>query len=313
MAMTPPRVERIPPVMELIEARMRECPDDLAVADAFGGRLTYSDLDRRSAAVAAYLMDTGAKADSVIALAVPMTTELIASIVGVTRAGAAYLPLETRDPRARQHTLVDDAGADIVLVADAQAPAWAGHDRVVRMSEVATRRPATRAAWPATPPQALAYVRYTSGSGGGAKGVGVTLANLSAYVAQVTHVLTPQAGDVFCMLQPITFDSCLTMLYPALATGGTLWLVPPDLAADPQWMHDHLRVTGTDFMKITPSHLAALQAGEVTAADLMPRKALVLGGEPSRWEWFTTLRDLRPGCAIITTTAPPRPPSAWPH
>ncbi|MEV0623396.1 amino acid adenylation domain-containing protein [Nonomuraea sp. NPDC050404] len=287
--------------VELIAVHAHARPGDLAVADAAGGRLTYAELELRTARLAGYLRhEAGAGPDTLVALAFEPTVDLIVAMLGVDRAGAAYLPLDPRDPESRLRMPVVDAGAALVL-ADEVRQAWQGLP-VVRLSE-ALEHVLLADAEP-VPPDALAYVRYTSGSGGRPKGVGITRANLAAYVDQILGLLKPRPGDVFSMLQPVTFDSSLTMSYPALAAGGTLWVAPPDLAIDAGWVAGHLRDTRADFLKITPSHLAALQSANVAAYDLMPRKALLLGGEPSRWEWFSGLRATRPGCRIVNHYGP---------
>lgn len=255
-----------------------------AVADASGGRLTYRELADRAGAVAAAVRAKGLGAESVVALSMETTVDLVAAIVGVSAAGAAYLPLNPRDPAVRRRQLVADAGAAMVI-SDADL---AGLPPAAL--EVADETPA-----------ALAYVRYTSGSTGGPKGVAISAGNLAAYTEQILQVLAPTAGDVFSLVQPVSFDSCLTMLQPALVSGGTLWVVPPEQAADAAWMAAHLR--DVDYLKITPSHLRALQdAGDPAA--LLPARAVVLGGEPSDWTWFAGLGKLRPGCAVVNHYGP---------
>ncbi|MCA2230007.1 non-ribosomal peptide synthetase [Nonomuraea aurantiaca] len=288
-------------ITELMAAHVQARPAALALADASGGRLTYAELELRTSRLAGYLRHkVGGGTDTLVALAVEPTVDLIVAMLGVARAGAAYLPLDPRDPAGRLRTLAMDAGAVLVLADDVR-DVWEGLP-VLRLAEVLDH--ALSADADPVPSEALAYVRYTSGSSGRPKGVGITHANLAAYVDQMMKLLAPQPGDVFSMLQPVTFDSSLTMLYPALAAGGTLWVIPPDLATDPQWVAGHLRDARTDFLKITPSHLAALHAADVRADVLMPRKALLLGGEPSRWEWFSGLSGLRPACRVINHYGP---------
>jgi amino acid adenylation domain-containing protein len=291
-----------PALLELLDSHVRQRPTAVAVADAAGDRWTYAELGRRSDAVAARLFQAGARVDDVVALAADSHTGLIAAMLGVLKAGAAYLPLSPADPDERLAELVRDAGARIVLADAGQTGRFASTGALV-LDLGAAHSGAGQPPAVAVPDSALAYVIYTSGSTGRPKGVGVSRANLHSYVDQITAAIGPAPGDVFSMLQPATFDSCLTMLYPALATGGTLWVVPSKQATDADWVAAHLRDAEVDHVKITPSHLAALHdAGN--PADLMPRKNLIFGGEPSNWAWFTELGRLRPGCRIVNHYGP---------
>ncbi|MCR6485760.1 amino acid adenylation domain-containing protein [Amycolatopsis sp. OK19-0408] len=275
-------------------------PGALAVADTTGRRRTYRELDRGADAVAHRLAALGAGPETVVALAFETGVEVVTAMLGVLKAGAAYLPLSLADPRERLEFLLEDAGARFVL-ADA-----AGSERLSGTGIPVLELDDDVAGEPFTAPvsgDALAYLIYTSGSTGQPKGVGVTHANLAAYVDQILPVLGAEPGEVFSMVQPVTFDSCLTVLYPALASGGALWLVPPERAADARWLAEHFRDAGVDHVKITPSHLAALHQNGDPAA-VMPRRTLLLGGEPSTREWFTGLRSLRPGCAVVNHYGP---------
>jgi amino acid adenylation domain-containing protein len=269
-------------------------PETVAVVDTSGARLTHRELRDRAARVAGHLRAAGVGPDDVVALALPTSALAVVGMLGVLGAGAAYLPLDPADPVARRQALVRDVGARLVLTA-AGEPSMPGVPTV----SLETALTAVPAAPVACPPESLAYVCHTSGSTGRPKGVGVTRANLAAYLDQVVDVLEPRPGDVFSLVQPLTFDSALTMLYPALATGATLWIVPAEQAVDAGWLRAHLR--DVDYLKITPTHLAALQD---EPADLLPRKALVLGGEPSRWEWFAALAAARPGCVVVNHYGP---------
>lgn len=252
-------------------------PETTAVVDVAGDRLTYRELRDRASRVTGYLRAAGIGPEDVVGVAVPPSVHAVVAILGVLGAGAAYLP-------------TGDARLVLTTTGESSAP------NSVPLDTALTGVPMAPVP---CPPDSLAYVCHTSGSTGRPKSVGVTRANLAAYLDQILDVLAPAPGDVFALVQPLTFDSALTMLYPALATGGTLWLVPPEQAVDAAWLRDHL--PDVDYLKITPSHLAALQD---TPADLLPRKALVLGGEPSRWEWFAALAAARPGCVVVNHYGP---------
>ena len=286
------------PVTELFAAQVAARPAEIAVRDTTGAHLTYAELDRRAAELAGHLaatVDPGP--DSVVAILLDSGVDLIAAVLAVLRLGAAYLPLDLRHPADRMRYLLSDSHA-VAVVTDSGSAGLLPTDGppVITLDAVGSvavepRRPR---------PGSLAYLIYTSGSTGTPKGVGVTHDNLAAYVAGVHALLRPPPGSVFSLLQTLTFDFSLTACFGALTSGGTLCVVPRDLAADPAWVAEHLRRDAVDYLKITPSHLLALQGGDPTA--LLPARALLLGGEAARWPWVRRMREA--GCAVFNHYGP---------
>ncbi len=294
-------------VTGMFAARVRACPDATAVVDAAGHRLTYAELDRRSNRLARHLgrvAEIGP--DTPVALLLPTDATLAVAVFAVLKAGAAYLPLDQQYPAERMRYLIEDAGVAAVITDSASAgrlpPVAVPVIAVDADADPIGRQPATQP--PVRPhPDSLAYVIYTSGSTGKPKGVGVAHRQLAAYVDEILPLIGGGApGSVFSLLQPLTFDFSVTMFYGALLTGGTLHLVPRDRATDADWIAGHLSRDRVDYYKITPSHLLALQGGTAAGA-LLPRRALILGGEPSRWDWVRSLRSTG-ACAVINHYGP---------
>ena len=283
-------------------------PDAVAVVDAAGRRLTYAELDRQSSRLAHHLADTARIGpDTPVALFLDSDVNLAVAVLAVLKAGGAYLPLDQQHPGERLRRLLADSAAVAVLTCAALAGRLPALDvPVIDLDAAATALAGRPNSAPAHPPHpdALAYLIYTSGSTGRPKGVGVAHRHVTAYVAGVTELLSLRPGRAFSMLQSLTFDFSVTMFHGALLTGGTLHLVPRDFAADAVWVAEHLRRDSIDYLKITPSHLAALQAGAADRAALLPQRALVLGGEAARWDWVRELRGLRPGCAVVNHYGP---------
>jgi non-ribosomal peptide synthetase component F len=138
-------------------------------------------------------------------------------------------------------------------------------------------------------PDHLAYVIYTSGSTGTPKGVAVQHGQLVKYLAGVRTRLNIVDGSRFALAQSLAFDFAVTMFYLALATGGCVHLIPR--RSDGRQVAAYLATEQIDYFKITPSHLAAL-ALEVPERELLPRRALIFGGEASRSDWTRRLAGL---------------------
>jgi acyl-coenzyme A synthetase/AMP-(fatty) acid ligase/aryl carrier-like protein len=144
---------------------------------------------------------------------------------------------------------------------------------------------------------------YTSGSTGLPKGVAVSHANLANYTGDIVERLGVAEGLHFAVVSALSTDLGNTAIFPALAAGGCIHLLSPQAAMDADLLAAHAAEHPFDVMKITPSHLTALLAGEDAAA-VLPRRWLVLGGEALSWELVERIRALGAGCRILNHYGP---------
>ncbi|WP_204009302.1 non-ribosomal peptide synthetase, partial [Virgisporangium aurantiacum] len=284
-------------ITDRFDAVVAAHPDTVAVRDADGRHLTYADLDARANRLAHRLVELGVRVDSRVALCCATDADLVVAALGVLKAGGCYLPLDPDYPPDRLAFFLRDTAA-VAVVAHRRLTGRLPADGppVVAVDEPLPgpdSPPAGRAT-----PSSLAYALFTSGSTGTPKAVAVEHRNVLAYLDGLAAVIDQRPGDGYAMLQPLTFDFCVTMFYGALLSGGTLHLAPRDLAADAGFVAQLVREAPVDHLKITPSHLAALRAAVSDPAELMPRRTLLLGGESSRWSWFADLRAT-PGPAVV--------------
>ncbi|MEJ3746135.1 amino acid adenylation domain-containing protein [Actinomycetes bacterium KLBMP 9797] len=261
---------------------VRRTPDAPAVA--YGDdRLTYRELDARATRLAHRLRALGVGPDQRVGVCLEQSTDLAVALLAVLKAGGAYLPLDPEQPPARRAHLLADGGAG-VLITEERLAGYAGHV-VSDLHSGSDEGPVPRTAGP----DHLAYVIYTSGSTGQPKGVAVQHRQVLHYLAGVRHRLRVPDGARYGLMQSLAFDFAVTTFYLALATGGCVHLIPRRAAG--QEVADQLAAHRIDYLKLTPSHLAAL-AADVPARALLPRRALILGGEASRADWTRELAGL---------------------
>ncbi|WP_344134530.1 condensation domain-containing protein, partial [Luedemannella flava] len=280
-------------VVRLFERQAAARPDAVAlVTDDI--HLTYAQLDARSGAIAGYLRSLGVGPDSVVGLCLPRGAETVAAILGVWKAGGAYLPIDGGLPVERIGFMLTDSRA-LVVLGDSDTVGDLPAGRRVRL--VALDDPlvaavlASGASTPAGPvdPDRLAYVMYTSGSTGVPKGVGVTQGAVANYVRSVSdRVGWTEPGSRYALLQPQVTDLGNTVLFTSLATGGELHVLDADTVMDPQAVADYFAEHRIDAVKVVPSHLAAL-AAEVGVERLVPAGSLILGGEAAPVDWLDRL------------------------
>ena len=293
-----------PCLHELFEQQAVRTPDAVALV-CEDQSLTYRELDRRSSLLAERLAALGAQPDEPIGLLVERSLDTVVGILGILKAGAAYLPMDPALPRTRVAFLLEDAGVLRVLTQTPLLPSLAdGKAQAICLDRFDWNAPTSAATLAArSRPEDLAYVIYTSGSTGQPKGVCVEHRNIINYVLGVAQRLRLKPGMAHATVTTVAADLGNTVIFPALATGGSLHVISQERAEDPDRLAEYFREHKIDVLKIVPSHLAALQAGR-NPAGVMPRMCLVLGGEASRLDWVEHLRALAPACEILNHYGP---------
>jgi len=287
---------------QLFEAQARLTPERPALAFE-GSTLTYGELERRASRLARHLQSLGAGPETLVGLLVERSLETVIAILGVLKAGAAYVPIDTEYPAERVAFMIADAGLKLVLSqADAAARLPRGGPLVVRIDELdldgAHETVQDRAG-----PENLAYVIYTSGSTGRPKGVQIEHRNIVNYVLGVAERLRLEPGMHHAIVSTIAADLGNTVLFPALASGGCVHVISQARAQSQALLAEYFGREKIDVLKIVPSHLAALQSGN-NPERVMPARRLVLGGEASRLDWIERLRALAPECEIFNHYGP---------
>lgn len=226
-------------LVERFEAAARAHPGQVAVvgAEGEGESLDYATLDRRASRLARALAARGLGPGQVAGLHVGRGPGLAIAIVGVLKAGAAYLPLDPQAPPERLAEMVADVRPALVL-SDAEAPP----DGWLPLAAVAGE--SGRDDPPGVPvhPASLAYVICTSGSTGRPKGVAVSHGSVTNLLDQWVAQVGAPPGEPSMMWSSIGFDVSIQEIFLPLTTGGTLHVVPDELRGDPaaliSWMRD---------------------------------------------------------------------------
>ncbi|WP_405402111.1 amino acid adenylation domain-containing protein [Streptomyces sp. NBC_01104] len=275
----------VPPttVTALFEERAARAPGSLAVVSG-DEAVTYGELDARANRLAHFLRGQGVGPESVVGLCLPRGPEMITALLGVWKAGAAYVPVDPGHPPERVAYVLADSGAVLLLTDEETLEELpAGRVRLIALDDPLTGMQLSAA--PAGPPPAvtrpdgLAYVIHTSGSTGRPKGVAVTHRGLANYVVTVPDRLGFAAdGGRYALLQAQVTDLGNTIVFAALTRGGELHVLPEESVTDPEAVASYLREQRIDHLKAVPSHLEAL-AGARGARAVLPARSLVLGGE----------------------------------
>jgi amino acid adenylation domain-containing protein len=244
-----------------------------AAVIAADGALTFAELDLRSAGVAAAIGRRGLGAESVVGLCLSRGTGLVTGLLGVIRAGAAYLPLEPAYPSGRLAEMLADGGVSFVL-ADEQTvgrcAALPGVD-VCRLADCPAADGFTSIT---VPPGSLLYTMYTSGSTGTPKGIDISHGAAVALLDALTTAGIFGAGPGRVGWNAsICFDASVQQ-WLRLFRGDTLVVIDERVRTDPVGLAAFAREHALTDLDITPAHLALL------ADHLLPDHAP--GTEPRR-------------------------------
>ncbi|MRG97788.1 non-ribosomal peptide synthetase [Polyangium spumosum] len=224
-------------IHHLIEEQCARTPDAVAIVfDEMGAGsrcLTYRDLDERSNRLAHDLRELGVSRETLVAMLVEASTEMVVGMLAVLKAGGAYVPIDPKSPRDRVAFILEDTGAPFLLTQPAFASTLPPCD--ARIVVLPRDGGAASLARPMKAPESrvalgdLAYVIYTSGSGGQPKGVQVEHRSLVTHCVHYTRFYSLSPVDRVLVLASYHFDASVEQLFPALLAGATAVLPSWDL------------------------------------------------------------------------------------
>ncbi|WP_370107518.1 non-ribosomal peptide synthetase [Nocardioides sp.] len=251
-------------------------PHGVALETA-GGSLTYAELRRRSAVVAAGLRNAGVRPGATVALVLPNGVEAVTAVLATLWCGAAYVPISPKEPGAAIARLLRDAEAEVVC-SNRWWPELADGDLTILDVESLVCSDVEMRPHPVVPGD-VAYICYTSGSTGERRGVVVDHENL-AYSTAARRKTYPGAAR-FLLMSPLNFDSSGAGLWGTLTSGGTLIVADDATMADRSLILRSLETSRvTQFLCIPALYDAVLRDIERLVQPALPHlQTVILAGE----------------------------------
>jgi amino acid adenylation domain-containing protein len=265
-------------------------------------QLSYGHLNERANQLGHYLQSEGVSSETIVGLCVERSIEMVVGILGIIKAGGAYLPLDPNYPKERLEFMMDDAGVSWVLTQEELENELPEHKAQVlcldrdwdRVCTHSTENIATRVR-----PEELAYVIYTSGSTGTPKGVLIEHRNVTRLFEATDEWFGFDSEDVWTLFHSYAFDFSVWEMWGALLHGGQLVVVPHWVSRSPEDFYRLISNQRVTVLNQTPSAFVQLMQAEERGnpADLNLR-LVVFGGEAlevrSLRPWFERHGDKRP-------------------
>jgi len=265
--------------------------------------ITYAELNQAGDRIARRLRRMHLPQNAVVALYLDRSVEMLSAMLGVLKAGGAYLPLDATYPVARVIETLQDAQPAILITGQRLAAALPAADaqRLVldaipdTLQDLDEPMPEKDAYLPDVPllvaPDDLAYVMYTSGSTGKPKGVLVTHRNVMRLLKQTQHWFEFNEHDVWTMFHSFAFDFSVWEVWGALLTGGKLVIVPFEVSRSPEDFYRLLSEQRVTVLNQTPSAFFLLNQAEETGHRLpLALRVVIFGGEALQYRalrgWF---------------------------
>jgi amino acid adenylation domain-containing protein/non-ribosomal peptide synthase protein (TIGR01720 family) len=266
----------VPTLARLFEAQARRHGSRIAVAHG-ADELSYADLNAAANRFARVLVRAGVGPEDLVALLLPRTPEMVVAILGVLKAGAAFVPIDPAYPAARIDLILRDTRparvvreGDTLRAADALRSEGSAADDLTDTERVAPHSEDN-----------AAYVIYTSGSTGGPKGVVVSHGNVVRLFEETRQLFGFGPADVWTLFHSYAFDFSVWEMWGALLHGGRLVVVPAEVARSPE---DFLRLLYRHRVTVlnqTPSafHQLARVSGDLEPEGEFSLRIVVFGGE----------------------------------
>ena len=202
--------------IQMFVKNAKDDPDHIAVVDK-NGSYTYKELDNASNIIANYLIKNGVREKEFVAIKMERVKEFMASVLGIQKAGAAYVPIDPAYPDDRISYMVEDSKAKVVLTLDL----------VNEILKSKDNKPVDN-----TKESNPAYMIYTSGSTGKPKGVVILNHSLSALIAWNKKEYNLNKESRCAAHASFSFDASVIDIFPSLSAGGSLYILDEELRMD---------------------------------------------------------------------------------
>src|SRR3990172_113243 len=299
---------------QLLILSAQKYPDRNAVEESDNGSITYHELDLLSDRLRDWLIHLGVRPGDRVGIYLRKSVDAVASIFGVLKAGAAYVPVDPGAPPARNAYILSDCTVNTVIienqfverlsaefVSQHELPTLLILDGTGSGIYLKSALERVEADIPVIPgsfepsPGDLAYILYTSGSTGRPKGVMLSHQNALSFIDWCSQVFEPKESDRFSSHAPFHFDLSILDIYVSIKHGATLVLVGEEIGKDPLRLAPFISDKRISIWYSTPSILSFLaQYGRLDRYQFPDLRLVLFAGEVFPIKYLRLLKNLLP-------------------
>jgi L-proline---[L-prolyl-carrier protein] ligase len=299
---------------QLLVLSAQKYPDRIAVEETDGAAITYHDLNQLSDRLRDRLIHLGVRPGDRVGIYLRKSIDAVASIFGILKAGAVYVPVDPGAPPARNAYIFSDCTVKAVIIENRFVeklcaefasqnvlPALIVLDGTGSGNYLKSTLERTNADNPALPasfelsPDDLGYILYTSGSTGKPKGVMLSHENALSFVDWCSEAFEPNEIDRFSSHAPFHFDLSILDIYVSIKHGATLVLVEEEIGKDPVRLAALIADKRISIWYSTPSILSFLaQYGKLDQYEFPDLRLVLFAGEVFPIKHLRMLKDLLP-------------------
>jgi amino acid adenylation domain-containing protein len=266
-------------VHQLFEEQVARTPESVALV--FEDRqLTYRELNRRANQLARLLRSKGVGRDTIVGIMVERSLEMIIGLLGIVKAGGAYLPLDPDYPKERISFMLEDSNAGLLLTQSRLRERIEFPGEIIDLDDSETFRGEDAGLESINKPEDLLYVIYTSGSTGTPKGVMIEHRGVVNLIKGASDMIDLGSNQVMLSVTTIVFDIFVFESWLSLARGMRVVIAGEGEQKDPERLSAVIRRNNIQVMQTTPSRFQMLMLDEEQASCLKQLSIILLGGEP---------------------------------
>jgi amino acid adenylation domain-containing protein len=271
-------------VADQISARVAAAPTSVAIRHN-ELQVTYGELNSLATRIAQSLRQSGVKYNDRVGVCLGRSIELVSALLGIWKAGAAYVPLDPELPHDRLHYMINDASIDVIVTSNAFRDQAAILSKRLCFIEDSLSQQDDDISFPVHP-GSLAYVIYTSGSTGRPKGVAVTHENLAGFIHGCLALEDFQQSDVWSACHSFAFDVSGWEMFGPLCIGGAIAIIDSEMLRDPVGQYLAMQRMGVTICAQTPSAYRTLKSAVDSALERSCQsiRVFMFAGEPIRYQ-----------------------------
>ncbi|OKP97904.1 non-ribosomal peptide synthetase [Paenibacillus sp. P46E] len=268
-------------LQQLFQEQAEKSPDQVAVVFQ-DKQLTYKELNEKANRLARALLERGVGRNSIAALLLEPSENLLVGMLGVLKAGSAFLPMDEEAPGSRIGNILNDSQAKVLISTSRLIETLEGEidiecldigDEALYEGQESSN---VRTAYDLGDG---VYVIYTSGTTGNPKGVSIRNQSLANYVRWAGQELNLNSSSRSLVTSKYSFDLCYTSIFPVLACGGELHVIPKESYLNPPELLEYVQQNQISYLKMTPTLFSTLMDYDSLWRSCADMKTIILGGE----------------------------------